>query len=166
MPDSKHLSVGASKSILLFRHSPPLEYLAVSPSVTGPYITQLLYISTHSPAGLRVADGHKHRPVESPGDAKRLVAPRVPVHRVVRVLQKVWGFLVDQAVRVFVLAALALTWHSFLPGSIFRYYTPLRIKLWVLVIQLGNRRAVGGQTSGPSSTRTKTCTVWTEGPKR
>jgi hypothetical protein len=55
--------------------------------VTGPYITPLPYIATRSPAGLRVAYGQKDGPVEPASDAERFVAPRVPVDRVMGMLE-------------------------------------------------------------------------------
>ena len=95
-----------------------------SASVTGPYITPFPYIATRSPAGLRVAYGQKNWPVEPAGDLKRLVAPWVPVDRVVRVLKQVWGFLVDEAVGMFMLAIALFHGCFILSGCFFRYYTP------------------------------------------
>jgi hypothetical protein len=76
--------------------------------VTGPYITPLPYIATRSPEGLRVADGQKNWPIEPASDAERLVAPRVPVDRVMGVLKEIWRFLVDEAVGEFVAAVVGV----------------------------------------------------------
>ena len=54
--------------------------------MTGPYITPFPFIATRSPEGLRVADGQKDRTIVPPGDLEGLVAPWVPVDRVVGVL--------------------------------------------------------------------------------
>jgi hypothetical protein len=51
-----------------------------------------------APVARRVADGQQDRPVGGPGGRERLVAPRVPVDRVVGVLAQVGAGLVGQAV--------------------------------------------------------------------
>lgn len=72
--------------------------------MTGPYITPLPYIATRSPEGLRVAHGQKDRSVVPASDFKRFVAPRVPVDRVVCMLQQVWGFLMNETIGEFMFA--------------------------------------------------------------
>ena len=87
-----YLCIVENRTLLFISHTlynsfNTMEYLAVSPSMTGPYITPLPYIATRSPAGLRVAYRQKNGTIEPSGDAERFIAPWVPVDRVVCVLK-------------------------------------------------------------------------------
>src|SRR3954470_23826122 len=48
-----------------------------------------------------IADGEKNRFVLPTRLCERFLAPRIPVHRIVGVLEKVWRLLMRKAVRVF-----------------------------------------------------------------
>ena len=52
-----------------------------------------------APVARRVADAQHHRPVLLLGASKGLVAPRIPVHRIVGVLEQVGARLLGQSVR-------------------------------------------------------------------
>ena len=92
--------------------------------MTGPYITPFPYIATRSPAGLRVAYGEEYSLGFTGRFLKRLWPPRIPVDRVMCVLQEIGGFLVVEAVGVFMLVIALFHGCFILSGCFFRYYTP------------------------------------------
>lgn len=65
-----------------------------------------MYSAIRSPAGLRIADGQKDGLRFASRFLERLPAPWVPVNWIVRVLQKVRGFFVDQVVGVYMFSTI------------------------------------------------------------